>query len=338
MPQVLFPLRVLEGDPNGVVNREDEWHIPSQILLGITAQESNMWEATRYAVPGVTANSLIGNYYGIQYSADGDQADPWAINWAKADCGYGITQVTDGMRKADGQLSTKQKEAVALDYAANIAAGADILASKWNETRKAGMTINEGHPKYIENWFFALWAYNSGFHSKSEAPANSGKWGVGWTNNPANPLRKESRTPFLEGAQGNDDYSHAAHPQDWPYPEKVIGWPARPISAMFKPGDFQPGYRAAWWNSNADRTRAKPPTVQFCNPEANSCDFGKIHDGASNQTGKGLCMLPGDPKHGPWTRTSTAGCVSWSTCPITGPTREKLRTESATQTPLALYE
>ncbi|WP_308297226.1 MULTISPECIES: GDSL-type esterase/lipase family protein [unclassified Streptomyces] len=293
-PQVLFPLRALEGDPNQVPDRADEWHIPSQVLLGVTAQESNMWQATRFAVPGVTANPLIGNYYGIKYSADGDQADPWKVNWAKADCGYGITQVTDGMRKADTTLSTAQKEAVALDYAANIAAGADILAEKWNQTRKAGMTINEGHPKYIENWFFALWAYNSGFYPKSEAGSNGGKWGVGWTNNPANPLWKESRTPFLEGQDGKDDYSHAAHPQDWPYQEKVIGWAARPISALVKPGVFDAGYRYAWWNTNEYRTKAKPPTILFCS-EANNCDFGKVHDGASNQTGQGPCTLPGDP-------------------------------------------
>ncbi|WNI22736.1 GDSL-type esterase/lipase family protein [Streptomyces sp. ITFR-16] len=293
-PQVLFPLRALEGDPNGVPDGNDDWYIPSQILLGITAQESNMWQATRYAVPGVTANPLIGNYYGIKYAADGDQGDAWAIDWTKADCGYGITQVTDGMRKSDTQLTTAQKEAAALDYTANIAYGADILASKWNETSKAGMTVNEGQPKYIESWFFALWAYNSGFHPQSEASSNSGKWGVGWTNNPANPLWKESRTPFLENASGADDYSHAAHPQDWPYQEKVIGWAARPISALFKPGDMQAGYRAAWWNSNAYRTSAKPPTILFCT-EANDCDHTKVHDGSSNKTGEGPCKLPGDP-------------------------------------------
>lgn len=92
-------------DPNGTLDNEDpdvtdKWHIPAQVMLGITAQESNMWQATRFAVPGVTANSLIGNYYGVDYAADGAQLDPWRINWADADCGYGITQATDGMRLA----------------------------------------------------------------------------------------------------------------------------------------------------------------------------------------------------------------------------------------------
>ncbi|WP_327712821.1 SGNH/GDSL hydrolase family protein [Streptomyces sp. NBC_00464] len=291
-PQSLFPLDPLTGGTG------EDWHVPAQVMLGITAQESNMWQATRLAVPGVTANSLIGNFYGIKYSASGQQTDPWAINFAEADCGYGITQVTDGMRmhgkekENEEPKTTQEQEAVALDYAANIAAGVNILVGKWNDTRKDGLIINDGHPKYIENWFYALWAYNSGYYPKS-AP-KEGQWGVGWTNNPANPLWKENRTPFLEAADGKDDYSHASTPQYWPYEEKVIGWAARPLAAMFAPGDMQAGYRAAWWNSNDARTSAKPPIFHFCGP-TNMCVPSMISEGASNDDGKGPCTLPGDP-------------------------------------------
>ncbi|MFF0795047.1 NocE [Streptomyces spiralis] len=290
-PQSLFPLTNLSGGSGA------DWHIPAQVMLGVTAQESNMWQATRYAVPGVTANPLVGNFYGVAYSSDGTQGDPWAIDWSKSDCGYGVTQVTDGMRlpgKGQPTMTVTQQEAVALDYAANIAAGVNILVDKWNQTRADGIVINDGNPKYIENWFAALWSYNTGYHPKSEAAGNSGKWGLGWTNNPANPLWKENRTPFLENADGTDDYSHAAHPQDWPYEEKVIGWAARPISALFAPGDFQPGYRAAWWTTNADRTAAKPPISLFCD-SSDDCDPSKISTGATNDTGGGPCLLPGDP-------------------------------------------
>ncbi|WP_229703380.1 SGNH/GDSL hydrolase family protein [Streptomyces albiflavescens] len=290
-PQTLFPLQSLSGGSGA------DWHIPAQVMLGVTAQESNMWQATRYAVPGVTANPLIGNFYGVKYSSDGSQTDPWAIDWSKSDCGYGVTQVTDGMRlpgKGQPTKTVQQQEAIALDYAANIASGVNILVEKWNQTRADGIIINDGNPKYIENWFAALWSYNTGYHLKADAGSNAGKWGLGWTNNPANPLWKENRTPFLEDAAGADDYSHAAHPQDWPYEEKVIGWAARPISAMFKPGDFQAGYRAAWWNSNAYRTTAKPPISLFCD-SSNNCDPSKISTGATNDTGGGPCLLPGDP-------------------------------------------
>ncbi|WP_369261024.1 SGNH/GDSL hydrolase family protein [Streptomyces sp. R35] len=290
-PQTLFPLNSLSGGSG------TDWHVPATVMLGVTAQESNMWQATRYAVPGVTANPLVGNFYGTVYSSDGTQTDPWAIDWTKSDCGYGVTQVTDGMRlPGHGQdtLTTTQQEAVALDYAANIADGVNILVEKWNQTRADGIVINDGSPKYIENWFAALWSYNTGYHLRSDSGLNSGKWGLGWTNNPANPLWKENRTPFLEDAAGADDYSHAAHPQDWPYEEKVIGWAARPISAMFAPGDFQAGYRAAWWNSNAYRTAAKPPISLFCD-SSNDCDASKISTDATNDTGGGPCLLPGDP-------------------------------------------
>ncbi|MFJ3176337.1 SGNH/GDSL hydrolase family protein [Streptomyces roseus] len=291
-PQLIFPLRVLSGDPNGYIDKADEWHIPAQILLGITAQESNMWQASRYVVPGATGNPLIGNYYGIQYAPNGTQGDPWMVDWAKADCGYGITQITDGMRLPGHDqptLTTVQQEAAALDYTANIAAGADKLAEKWNQTRDAGLIVNDGKPKYIENWAFALWAYNAGFYPQSDAAKNSGAWGVGWTNNPANPLWKANRTPFLEAANGGDDYSQASHPQDWPYQEKVMGWAARPLSAMFKPGTMGVAYRQAWWSTPAERTAGlKPSEAMFCDA-TNECNPDRIGPDDKNEPGLGAC-------------------------------------------------
>ncbi|MFJ6757509.1 hypothetical protein ACIQNK_21085 [Streptomyces sp. NPDC091273] len=283
-PQSLFPLTTLEGGGR----------IPAQVMLGITAQESNMWQASRVVVPGVTGNSLIGNFYGIKYSASGTQNDPWAIDWAEADCGYGVTQVTDGMRMhgkekpGERALSTLQQEAVALDYTANIAAGVNILADKWNITRKDGLVANNGDPKWVENWFFALWAYNSGYYPKADAGQNGGLWGVGFTNNPANPLWKANRTPFLENASGKDDYSHAAHPQDWPYQEKVIGWAARPLEALESPGKMVSGFRYAWWSTPALRTASKPAEGLFCTA-ANSCDPSKIGPDDKNDPGLGAC-------------------------------------------------
>ncbi|MBQ0889790.1 hypothetical protein KBZ94_33515 [Streptomyces sp. RM72] len=324
-PQGLFPPVTLAGDPNGTLDNEDpdvtdRWHIPSQVMLGITAQESNMWQATRFAVPGVTANSLIGNYYGTQYASDGTQADPWRVNFSEADCGYGITQATDGMRLAgktkEGEtaLPPATQEAVALDYAANIAYGVTILSRKWNDLHGQEMMINDGHPQWIENWFFALWAYNSGFYPAADS---AGHKGLGWTNNPANPLWKANRVPFLQSAAdpAGDDYSHAAHPQDWPYQEKVLGWAARPISAMFAPGDFRPGYLAAWWNSNEQRSTVKPPLDTFCD-ESNSCDPSKIADGDSNDPGMGACKLDaGDSDTNPhWLHCWWDKSAKWKDC------------------------
>ncbi|MER6316589.1 Ku protein [Streptomyces sp. NPDC001581] len=317
-PQDLFPPKLMEGDTNGTVDDVGKWHIPSQIMLGMTAQESNMWQATRFAVPGVTANPLIGNYYGVGNTADGTQIDPWTINWTEADCGYGVTQVTDGMRLAHtgNILSKTQQEAIALDYTANIAAGTNILVEKWNQTRKAGLKINNGHPMYIENWYFALWAYNSGFYEPGQDPDGGGShWGVGFTNNPANPLWKYNRGPFLEGSDGKDDYSHAAHPQDWPYQEKVIGWAARPIAAVFSPGVVKPGYVQAWWNSKGFRSLSKPRVDTFCDFTV-SCEPLLIRDGDSNDPGKGACTLDKDRTKPHWLHCWWNRSVTWKQCDL----------------------
>ncbi|WHT22587.1 SGNH/GDSL hydrolase family protein [Crossiella sp. CA-258035] len=262
-PQSLFPLPPLEG--GGA--------IPAQIALGIAAQESNMWQATGAAMPGVTANPLIGNFYG-RAIYDDNKGDDWDIHWDKADCGYGVTQMTDGMRLAGKEkpgetaLPYETQRAVALDFAANVAAGVRLLGQKWNETRKAGLTVNGGDPKHIENWFFAVWAYNSGFYANK---GDGSPWGLGWLNNPANPRYKPDRPPFLEYS-----YDDARHPQDWPYPEKVIGWAGHPLNTFEAPDKPVAGYRQAWWVDAQYRELAKPPRYLFCD-QSNQCEPGKGH-------------------------------------------------------------
>ncbi|MFJ8041583.1 hypothetical protein ACIRBX_13885 [Kitasatospora sp. NPDC096147] len=269
--------------------------VPAQILLGVAAQESNLWQAARSAVPGVTANPLIGNFYGVDVYNE-NPADDWVVDWAKADCGYGVTQVTDHMRMA-GREGGKGGTAwdyesiqrpVALDYTANIAVGLTILQSKWNETRAAGLTVNNGDPSKLENWFFALWAYNTGFNP--QFPGGE-PWGLGWVNNPANPIWDAGRGSFLDASP-----SDAARPQNWPYPEKVLGFAAHGFSALESPGVMVGSFRTAWWNgvdnpsdpyapgtSKANRRAVKPPESLFCEPMENQCYPDKISDGASNQ-------------------------------------------------------
>lgn len=267
-PQGLFPPRSLVGGG----------YVPAQVMLGVAAQESNLWQAARFAVPGVTANPLIGNYYGVDIY-NSTPSDDWTINWADADCGYGVTQVTDGMRLAgrtkpgETAMPYDTQRAVALDFAANVAAGLRILQDKWNQTRSAGLIINNGDVSKIENWFFAVWAYNSGFYPESQAGSNSGAWGVGWANNPVNPRYPANRTAFLDVT-----YEDAAHPQDWPYPEKVMGWAGHPVEVLESPGNLVAGFRPAWWNGDAvtgplNRSRVKPPVTQFCDA-TNNCEPG----------------------------------------------------------------
>ncbi|MEV4477270.1 SGNH/GDSL hydrolase family protein [Nonomuraea sp. NPDC049504] len=259
--------------------------IPVSVVFGILAQESNLWQAQRDTLPGETGNPLVGNYYGVEIYDDKPDND-WVIRWDEADCGYGLTQQTDHMRRAghakpgEWLWDPDTQRRIALDYVTNIAVGLTTLAEKWNQiyTDTGGtMKINNGDPSKIENWYFAIWAYNSGYYPKAQASANGGAWGVGWANNPKNPDYVAGRRPFLD----NNSYSDAAHPQDWPYQEKVLGWSAWPIAKTYynaATGEWvtEGGYNYAWWNSEGYRSSIVPGGTlvdenAFCSAE-NECD------------------------------------------------------------------
>lgn len=288
-PQGMFPPISLDGGG----------HVPPQILLGVLVQESNLEQASWHAVPGEAGNPLVGNYFG-RGAYDDDPSNDWDINWDDADCGYGVGQITDGMRRGSDQRTEREQRAIAVDYATNIAAAVRILEKKWNTLHQHGMTVNNDDPAKIENWFMAAWAYNSGFH-----PPGNGKspyWGVGWFNNPINPIYPADRDPFLE-----DSYADAADPQFWPYPEKVIGWAAYPIVkpdySTDEDGDVKAGYMQAYWivggekpggnsgeySAQENRHRAKPPRALFCESKANDCHPGETHPNKYPDQDSGPC-------------------------------------------------
>lgn len=196
-PQGLFPKPSLTGGGE----------IPAQIMLGILAQESNFKQASWHSVNGDSGNVTKSDWFG---NANGIHDYPTR---ASADCGYGIAQVTTGMSEKDSpQLDTLRAGAVTTDYAANIAAGLSILAEKWNQLKALGMNTNNGSAAYIENWYMALWGYNSGVYT-------SGSVGLGYFNNPIKPRYPADRQPFLRYS-----YDDASHPGDWSYQEKILGW------------------------------------------------------------------------------------------------------------------
>ena len=115
------------------------------------------------------------------------------------DCGYGIMQITSGMGGGAGF----DPQRVAKEYAYNIGTGAKILMDKWNATPSVG----ENDPDVAENWYFAVWAYNS----------------FSYLNNPNNPKFNANRVPY-DGSQKRADY---------PYQELVFGIAAHPPSSEF---------------------------------------------------------------------------------------------------------
>ncbi|ONI88309.1 hypothetical protein ALI144C_07195 [Actinosynnema sp. ALI-1.44] len=240
-PQGMFPLPALYGGGT----------VPAQVELAILAQESNFRQATWRARPGDGGNPLIGDYYG-------NEAGDGLINYDNADCGYGLSQVTDGMRVGQTRFTATQQAVLTTDYTANIAAGLQILASKWNELGNARMLVNGGDSQYVVNWFLAVWTYNSGFYPNR---GDGSPWGVGWYNNPANPRYPANRTPFLRNS-----YEDAARPGEWSYPEKIMGWAETPQITYFGNSSYPPVKTLS-----TPGFMDLPPRTQFCG-QVNHCD------------------------------------------------------------------
>lgn len=116
-----------------------------------------------------------------------------------SDFGYGIMQVTSGMAGAFGNprgtIDPAIQSRIASDYAFNIAYGAAILRHFF----VAMPRIGNGDPAVLENWYYAVWAYNS--------------WG--WINNPNNPRFSRRGTP-------------ATNPLGFPYEDTVFYYAAHP--------------------------------------------------------------------------------------------------------------
>jgi hypothetical protein len=187
--------------------------VPPAVISAVYAQESAWRHASFRALPGVSGNPLVSDYYGAGGTLD-------RIEYNDADCGYGVSQVTDPMTAAATAYSANGKTKVAVDYAENVAAGIQFLVDKWNQLAAAGVTLNNGNPALVENWYFAVWAYNTGFHP----PSAGTPWGLGWTNNPQNSDYPPDRAPFLR-----ETYADAEHPADWPYQERIFGWMETPL-------------------------------------------------------------------------------------------------------------
>lgn len=243
-PQGLFPQPVLT----------DGGTVPAQVVLGLLAQESNFKQASWHAVYGISGDPTQADWFG-----NGDSIHSYPDSGA-ADCGYGISQVTTGMNplKDSEVFNTTEAGAIATDYASNIAAGLRILGEKWNQLKELGMNVNDGSSKYIENWYMALWGYNSGIYTD---PNN--KEGLGFLNNPANPNYPPDRDGFLR-----DTYDDASHPADWPYQERVLGWAEHPqLTWQGNASYIQPNFPGAVFTS----LNLPSNYFLFCDPNVNNC-------------------------------------------------------------------
>jgi hypothetical protein len=265
-PQGLFPSRPLAGGGQ----------VPAQVLLGVLAQESNMWQATPHAVDGESGNFEQGGFYG--------SGSLNSVNWGKSDCGYGAAQVTTGMRVGNTTYTHTQQLAIAVDYAANIAAGLQVLQDKWNQLAGYDMKVNNGDPRFIENWWLALWAYNAGYHKlndSSDPYSKSDAYGLGWSNNPANEDYPADRAQFL------DNPDDAKHPNLWTYPERVMGFASHSlVRYSYADGTYKTTFAKGVWSTTGNRP-TEPVHTLFCTVSGNQCDITKPHKPANYPDDKG---------------------------------------------------
>lgn len=286
-PQGIFPAPGLDGGGN----------VPAQVLLGVLAQESNLDQASDHAIIGQTGNFMPSyNWYG-DYASLTLQPGTY-VDWAASDCGYGIAQVTTGMCMAGNSNCGSNNEpfpydnqvAVAIDYEANIAAGLQILEQKWNQLYQQGIIPNDANPKYIENWWFAVWDYNSGMEPDAQngnttgctpgpkCTDSDGDWGLGWVNNPANMSYPPDRPEFLYPSYvspGGTVYSTSydlSHPQYWSYEEKVMGFAYYGFTAYnYVKQTWEQAYHPGQWPSSSTGY-SQPPYTQFCSQAASTND------------------------------------------------------------------
>ncbi|MHA6757331.1 golvesin C-terminal-like domain-containing protein [Streptacidiphilus sp. PAMC 29251] len=309
-PQGMFPLRQLDGGGT----------VPAQVLLGLLAQESNTLQASPHAVDSVTGNANQGGFYG-GVSTSGP---PAGTTWSSVDCGYGVGQVTTGMTIgytgaiADASSSytvAEQQQAIATDYASNVAASLNLLIDKWNQLYTAGVLANGGDPEYVENWYFALWAYNTGVEPSAAfgnttgcAPGpnctdGAGNWGLGWTNNPADPTFAADRADFTAGS----DYD-TSHPQYWPYQERVLGWAATPVQRYdYATGQWVKAYASGLWQTPSHQP-AEPAYESLCTA-ADSCIPSAVPDESGTADSAGKCAQASG--HCWWNQPQ-----SWTNCAL----------------------
>jgi lysophospholipase L1-like esterase len=324
-PQGLFPL------PNGGV-LDGGGSLPAQVLLGVLTAESNLQQASQHVIQGQTSNPLTSfNWYGNWIN--GETTNTGLVNWSNSDCGYGIGQITTGMCLAQGQngadqcanaqtMTSEEQLAVAVDYQANIAKAAQMLMNDWNMLWALNIKPNgyssitlsgTSDPKYIDNWYMAAWAYNSGLEPGSPkygnttgcSPSSSctdgaGNWGLGYADNPINPAYPPDRPVFPTTSSSptptGTTYSPTwdmSHPQYWPYQEKVLAWAFDSITLWdYSQGKDVQAFAYAHGNTSA------PPIDLFCTTSANHCDASGVD--VTKATGPDACQLTGNYKDHCW--------------------------------------
>ena len=173
----------IEAGPNSTLQTA---FMPAIILKAIGYTESS-WHQAYYTTPrGSSGPALVSG-----------------------SCGYGIMQITSGMRNP-GELPSNVQQAIAQDYVYNIAYGAKMLVEKWNYGPNYQSTIGDRDPYVGEDWYYAVWAYN------------------GWSS------RNDPRNPDLPYPRPVWNSPNSFTRDKYPYQELVWGYAAYPPSGLWQ--------------------------------------------------------------------------------------------------------
>lgn len=152
------------------------------------------------------------------------------------DCGFGLMQVTSGMRS--GETSSYDPNLVASDPAYNVSVGSQILGAKWTVTPSVG----DNRVDVLEDWYFSVWAYN----------------GLAFTNNPNNPKYDAARKPYRDAgglSAGN-----------YPYQEIIWGLVRVPYGEREGTGAAYTGYALGYPNRAEICASCGSPSADISDP------------------------------------------------------------------------
>ncbi|MYL31976.1 SH3 domain-containing protein [Halobacillus halophilus] len=143
---------------NRILTEEAEnFDIPPEIVKAVAYQESG-WQ--QYWEPGRTPV----NHYENACTPSKTRGIAWDGTNLKLgyDCiGIGIMQVSDYRFIENDVERAEEVERLSTDIRYNIREGLKILESKWNYANYDLIpTVNDGDRDVIENWYFAILAYN----------------------------------------------------------------------------------------------------------------------------------------------------------------------------------
>lgn len=181
-PQLSPPLTLGVGCNRPMAPSTEPARFPCELIKAISMQESG-WR--QFCVPTTPV----------------DQRGGVSRTIISFDCGYGVGQVTSGMRTFD-PTPAFDRSRVASDALYSLATGMQIITEKWRATNCVG----DNQPRIIEHWYSATWAYN----------------GLSTSNNPNNPAFSTTRGVCRPGSCPSGSA---------PYQERVWGWMEFPPSA-----------------------------------------------------------------------------------------------------------